>query len=27
LEETFNVLEHLYNISDMEQGVFSSLFK
>ena len=27
LEETFNVLEHLYNISDMEQGVFSSLYK
>ena len=27
LEETFNVLEHLYNISDMEQGVFLSLFK
>ena len=26
LEETFNVLEHLYNISDMEQGVFLSLF-
>ena len=27
LEETFNVLEHLYNISDMEQGAFLSLFK
>ena len=27
LEETFNVLENLYNISDMEQGVFLSLFK
>lgn len=26
LEEAFNVLEHLYNISDMEQGVFLSLF-
>jgi len=26
LEETFNVLEHLYNISDMENGVFLSLF-
>ena len=26
LEETFNVMEHLYNISDMENGVFLSLF-
>lgn len=26
LEETFNVMEHLYNISDMESGVFTSLF-
>ena len=27
LEETFNVLKNLYNISDMEQGVLLSLFK
>ena len=27
LEETFNTMEHLYNIADMEQGVFLSLFK
>lgn len=27
LEETFNVLEDLYNIADMESGIFVSLFK
>lgn len=27
LEETFNTMEHLYNICDMENGVFLSLFK
>lgn len=27
LEETFNTMEHLYNIADMEDGVFLSLFK
>lgn len=27
LEETFNIMEHLYNICDMEDGVFLSLFK
>lgn len=27
LEETFNVMEHLYNITDMDNGVFLSLFK
>ena len=26
LNETFNILEHLYNINDMENGVFSILF-
>lgn len=26
LEETFNTMEHLYNIDDMENGVFLSLF-
>lgn len=26
LEETFNTMQHLYNISDMEAGVFLSLF-
>lgn len=26
LEETFNVMKHLYNISDMEAGVFKSIF-
>lgn len=26
LEETFKVMEHLYNISDLENGVFLSLF-
>lgn len=26
LEETFNVLENLYNISDMENGIFNKLF-
>lgn len=27
LEEIFNVMEHLYNITDMDNGVFLSLFK
>lgn len=27
LEETFNTMEHLYNITDMDAGVFLSLFK
>lgn len=27
LEETFNTMEHLYNIDDMEKGVFLSLFR
>lgn len=27
LEETFNVLNSLYNITDMENGVFSEIFK
>jgi len=27
LEETFNTMTHLYNINDMENGVFLSLFK
>ena len=27
LEETFNTMEHLYNITDMENGVFLSLFR
>lgn len=27
LEETFNVLDNIYNITDMENGVFSTLFK
>lgn len=27
LEETFNVLDDLYNISDMENGILSSIFK
>ena len=26
LEETFNTMTYIYNISDMENGVFSSLF-
>ncbi len=26
LEETFNVLENLYNITDMENGIFTTLF-
>lgn len=26
LEETFDVMEHLYNIADMEQKIFTSLF-
>ena len=27
LEETFNSMNHLYNINDMENGVFLSLFR
>ncbi len=27
LEETFNTMSHLYNIADMENGIFLSLFK
>ena len=27
LEETFNTMEHLYNITDMDNGVFLSLFR
>jgi type II restriction enzyme len=27
LEETFNTMDHLYNITDMENGVFLSLFR
>ena len=27
LEETFNSMSHLYNIKDMENGVFLSLFR
>lgn len=27
LEETFNVLEDLYNIADMDNNVFNTLFK
>lgn len=27
LEETFNVLDSLYNITDMENGIFLELFK
>ena len=27
LEETFNVLDDMYNIADMENGIFKSLFK
>lgn len=27
LEETFNTMHHLYNITDMDSGVFLSLFK
>lgn len=27
LEETFNVLENLYNIKDMENGIFNKLFR
>ena len=27
LEETFNVLDELYNIADMENNVFTTLFK
>lgn len=26
LEETFNTMEHLYNITDMENGIFKTLF-
>lgn len=27
LEETFNILEDMYNIADMENGIFNSLFR
>ena len=27
LEETFNTMEHLYNIADMENGIFTALFE
>ena len=27
LEETFNVLDDIYNISDMESNVFKTLFR
>ena len=27
LEETFNVLEDIYNIADMEKGIFEIVFK
>lgn len=27
LEEIFNATEHLYNIADMDNGVFNLLFK
>lgn len=27
LEETFNTMQHLYNINDMENGIFLSLFR
>ena len=27
LEETFNTMENLYNIADMENGIFSTIFK
>lgn len=27
LEETFDVMEHIYNINDMEQGIISEVFK
>ena len=27
LEETFDVMEHLYNIKDLENGVISEVFK
>ena len=26
LEETFRLLENMYNIADMENGIFSALF-
>ncbi|MBQ3448919.1 MAG: hypothetical protein IJG34_03380 [Synergistaceae bacterium] len=26
LEETFNVIDTLYNISDMENGIFNTIF-
>jgi type II restriction enzyme len=27
LEETFDVLEHIYNINDMENGIISKIMK
>ena len=27
LEETFDVMEHVYNINDMENGIISEVFK
>jgi type II restriction enzyme len=27
LEETFDVLEHIYNISDMENGIINEVMK
>lgn len=27
LEETFNEMEHLYNITDLEKGIFTEVFK
>jgi len=27
LEETFDVMEHIYNINDMENGVISEVFE
>ena len=27
LEETFNVMENIYNINDMENGIMTKIFK
>jgi type II restriction enzyme len=27
MEETFDVLEHIYNINDMENGIISKIMK
>ena len=27
LEETFNVMENIYNINDMENGIMAKIFK